>query len=552
MAKPSRYTEEEIQTNVESGAWKTTISQLWDQNATRYPHKEAVEDPFAKLTWAEAKQWTDRVSLNLLELGIERDDAVVIQLPNWNELPLLRVACEKAGVLCAPVQVNLRQKEMEYTLRYLNAAVVVIPWKFRGFDYLQMIENIRPNLPRLRHVLMVSDKVPEEVLSVRKLATEPLGQKYNIQHLQEQRYKPTEVSIINHTTGTTGFPKFAEYPAGANAAWGEGQVPNLKLTINDVIAAVAPAGRGPCLPVYYDAPWVAAKVVMIPWGGGEKGAQEALKMIEARKVTVVCVVPTQLAMMMEQFKLGNYDLGSVRVWYSAGALIPPSLVEEIERKIGGIIISNYGGVDFGGLINLSVEDSREIRKVSVGRPCFGSEIKLVDNSGQEVGAGETGEILGRGSTCSSGYYKDPEKTKETWKDGWFAMGDLGRLDERGNLMIVGRKKDMVIRGGQNIYPAEIENLLLTHPKVQDIAIVGMPDLVMGERVCAYVVPKPGQIFTFEEMVSFLREKGIASFKLPERLEVMDRLPLVADQKVDKKALRQDITSKLILEKEDAR
>lgn len=545
MAKPSRYTQEEIQKFVESGAWKTTISQLWDQNAAKYPHKVAVEDFRGKLTWAEAKRWTDRVALNLLELGIERDAVVVIQLPNCIELRLLRTACEKAGVLCVPVTANMRQREMQYTLSYTDAAGVVIPWRHRGFDYLDMIQGIRPSLPQLRHIFMVGDEVPEGAISVKKLSQEALGQKYvGAGWLEDRRYKPTEVSIINLTTGTTGLPKFAEYPAGANAAWGEGQAPILRLTSSDVVAAIALAARGPCLPVYYDAPWAAARIVMLPWNGPE----DALRAIEAKGVTVACLVPTQLAIMMEQFKLDSYDLRSIRVWYSAGALIPPSLVREVEEEIGGIVISDYGAVDFGGLILPDIDDPQEIRMSTVGKPRSGTEIKLVDDSGKEVGLGEAGEILGRGPMCSSGYYKDPKTTSEAWdKDGWFATGDLGKMDERGNLVIVGRKKDMIIRGGQNIYPSEIESLLITHPKIQDVAVVGMPDRTMGERACAYVVLKLGQTLTFDEMVSFLKEKNIAPFKLPERLEIIGKLPMVSEQKVDKKALRQDIASKLSLE-----
>jgi non-ribosomal peptide synthetase component E (peptide arylation enzyme) len=181
----------------------------------------------------------------------------------------------------------------------------------------------------------------------------------------------------------------------------------------------------------------------------------------------------------------------------------------------------------------------------VGRPFEGNEIKLVDESGQEVPKGETGGIVVRGPCGGTGYYKDPQATKEAFtEDGWFSTGDLGKWDEQGNLMLVGRKKDVIIRGGQNIYPVEVEKLLVTHPKVLDAALVGMPHPVMGERACAYIVPKQGEQFTFHEMVSWLREKGVAPYKLPERLEFLDQMPMVADVKVDKKVLREDIARKL--------
>ena len=190
-------------------------------------------------------------------------------------------------------------------------------------------------------------------------------------------------------------------------------------------------------------------------------------------------------------------------------------------------------------------EPRDQRLLTVGRPSIANEVKIVDESGLEVRQGQVGEIMARGPMCGFGYYKDPEASMKVWtQDGWYHMGDLGKFDEKGNLILIGRAKDMIIRGGQNIYPLEIENLLLTHPKVLDVAIVGMPDPVMGEKACAYVVPKAGQEFKFDEMVSFLKEKKIANYKLPERLEIIGKLPAVAGQKIDKKALQQAIAQKL--------
>ena len=179
------------------------------------------------------------------------------------------------------------------------------------------------------------------------------------------------------------------------------------------------------------------------------------------------------------------------------------------------------------------------------------EVKLLDEEGQEVPSGEIGEVVVRGAVATSGYFRDPETTTQVWgeePDGWFRMGDLGKFDAQGNLYVVGRKKDMIIRGGQNIIPGEVENMLIAHPKILNVAIVAMPDPVMGEKACAYVIPKPGQDFTFEEMISFLKEKKIAPYKLPERLETVARFPMSGDgQKIIKKALSEDVTSKLRVE-----
>ncbi len=181
----------------------------------------------------------------------------------------------------------------------------------------------------------------------------------------------------------------------------------------------------------------------------------------------------------------------------------------------------------------------------MGQPISGNEIKLVDAEGNEVDQGEIGEIMIRGPGSSSGYYKDPEATSQAWtKDGWYKTHDLGKWDERGNLVIMGRERDMIIRGGQNIYPAEVESLLLTHPKVHSAAIVSIPDPIMGERACACVVAKPGEDLSLEEMVSFLKTKRIAAYKLPEELVLLDSLPYLGGLKLDKKTVRASAIEKL--------
>jgi non-ribosomal peptide synthetase component E (peptide arylation enzyme) len=179
-----------------------------------------------------------------------------------------------------------------------------------------------------------------------------------------------------------------------------------------------------------------------------------------------------------------------------------------------------------------------------------TEIKLVDDNGKEVPQGDIGEVWATGPSAVSGYYRDPKATAQAWTtDGWFKMGDLGYLDKDGDLVLVVRKKDMIIRAGQNIYPIEVENLLLTHPKIAAVSIVGIPDPIVGEKACAFVVSAGEEKITFEEMVSFLKEQNLSPYKLPEILEFIDKLPLIADQKVDKKALQEEAIARQVDPKE---
>ena len=519
-----------------------TVSELWDRNAKEYSGRTAIEDPDSALTWAEAALWIDRLALGLVELGFERDDTLVVQLPNSIELHLLRVAGEKAGIRVVPVTSNMRRTELEHILGRTEAAGMVVPLTYRGFNFIDMITEIRPGLPALKHLFVVGDGAPEGAISIREMAGRPLEKNYPADYLEERRYRGGELSLIGHTSGSTGLPKLTMYSPDICSGAGRHFMESLRLTPEDTVAAIAPAARGPNLPVYFSAPWAASKIFMLPWSGPEA----ALELIQERKITVACLVPTQLALMIEEAQKRKYDLSSIRVWESAGAFLPPPLMAEVEEKMGGTVLNNYGSMELGNMTSARLDDPHEVRMNTAGKPIYGVEIKVLDDEGVEVEKGQVGEIKARCLCASLGFYQDEAATREIWDEqGWASMGDLGMIDSRGDLVIVGRKKDMIIRGGQNIYPVEIENLLLTHPKVSNIALVKMPDPVMGEKACAFVVPKKGGDFTIEEMASFLSEKGIAPYKTPERLEIIDTLPLMADgQKVDKNVLERDIEEKL--------
>ncbi len=543
MAKPTRYTPEMIEEYKEKGYWvQTTLSDIWDSNGREYPDKEAIVDSKTRLTWGEANQWIDRLALGFLELGISKDELIVIQLPNSVELCLLRVACERAGLFCLPVLRTWRQREMGYALERVNAVGVVIPGTFREFDYFEMIQAIRPRLPKLRHIFTVDDRAPEGVISIKEMVKNPLEKKYPKGYLEGKKCKADEFSLIAPTSGTTGLPKFIESPIASRIYMGKIFIERFGLTDEDIIGVFCPAVGGPNHPTYFSAPIVSAKVVMLEHFSSE----EAFKLIEKEKISFASVVPAQLAIMMRDPMHKEYDLSSLRLFNCSGAALAPQLGMEVEEKLGCPIVQTYGAMDSGGMTLHSFYDNADVRLFTIGKPAGGNEVKLVDDAGKEVPRGNAGEILVRGPTLVSGYYDDPETTRQVWTgDGWYKTSDLGTFDESGNLVIVGRKKEIIIRGGQNIYPVEIENLLVAHPKVSNVAVVKMPDPVMGEKACAYVVPKQGQDFTFDDMVSFLKKNAVAAYKLPERMEIVGALPMVAEgQKVDKKALEKDIGEKL--------
>ena len=540
----TRYTEELIKDYVEKGFWHPTllISDLVEQSARDYPDKEAAVDSKTRLTWKEVSQQIDMIARGLLDLGFKRDDVVATQLPNSVEYFLLFFACEKAGVIMATTQHTFRQAEMEPILRQAKAKGIIITRKFRDFDYFSMIEELRPGLPELKHVIVVGDDIPEGTVSLTEIMHRDLEDRYPPHYFQQIRFKPYEVTRIFNTSGTTGTPKCIERPVAPRILAGKILTERLGIVHDDVIMASWNLGAGVTLFVtQICAPLVGAKLVTLEHFTPEL----ACEVIERERVSVLTLLPAQMATLLDYPDLDRYDLSSLRVIFTGTQFLTPELGARVEAKLKCLVVTVYGSGDTAAISATSVNDSQEVRLRTVGRPLEGNEVKIIDSDGNPVPQGEVGEVCVTGPNLVSGYFGNPELTRELWQDSWFCTGDAGKIDEEGHVVLFGRKRDVIIRGGQNIYTSEIEELLMQHPKVNDVAIVRMPDPVMGEKQCAYVIPKRGQTFDSEEMISFLQSKKLATYKLPERLEILAEFPLVAaGNKVDKIRLEQDITGKL--------
>jgi len=540
----SRYTKELINEYVTRGFWHPTllISDLVSQSARDYPDKEALIDAKTRLTWKEVSQRVDMLARGLLDTGLERDDVVATQLPNSVEYFLLFFACEKAGVIMATAQHTFRQAEMEPILRQTRAKVLIITRKFRGFDYYDMIEELRPNLPALEKIIMVGDDVPEGTISLNEMMHRNLEDKYPPDYLQSIRFKPYEVTRIFNTSGTTGVPKCVERPVAPRILAGKTLTERMKITGDDVIMASWNLGAGVTLfMTQISSPLTGAKLITLE----HFTPPVACEMIEREKVSVLTLVPAQMALLLDYPELGKHDFSSLRVIFTGTQFLTPELGARIEEKLGCPIVIVYGAGDTSCISSTSIDDTQDVRLKTVGCLMEGNEAEIVDSDGNPVTRGEIGEVRVTGPNLVSGYFGNPEMTRQVWHDGWYNTGDAGKIDEDGHLVLMGRKRDVINRGGQNIYPVEIEELLMQHPKVSNVAIVRMPDPVMMEKQCAYVIPKRGQTFTIEEMVSFLRSKKVANYKLPERLEIMEEFPLVAAGiKVDRMHLEEDIAQKL--------
>jgi len=545
--KPIRYDEKEIEKYVSDGYWKNTIlPDYWEQNAERWPDKEALVDSLGtRLTWQQAVLRINRISLALVKgLGLERDDRLMIQLPNIAEQVLVRLASEKAGILSIPEMPTFRHSELRWIGEQTQPVGVVIPRTYRTFDYYEMIKDLQPDLPHLKHIIIAGDEVPEGCLSLKEMMRYPWEEEYELRELETRKLDPIyEVGFLVSTTGTTGKPKIVEHRIAAREIWtAEAHIRNWEISYTDVVVAFAPlAGAAGGTPAYVTAPVAGAKIVL----GHEYEGEEICQLIEREKATVLALVPAQLSRLL-QLPLEKYDLSSLRFLKTAGGYLSPHQAQEAEERFGCPILGTFGSQDTGSVSGVPLSASKEARYTTVGRVHPGVEIKVLDEQAREVKAGDVGTLYFRGPGNSIGYYRNIEMTlAEAFdQEGWATTGDLVMLTDDGWLKVAGRKKDIIIRGGQNIYPQEIEDYLSLCPQVNEAAVVAMPDTVMGERACAFVTLRKGETFTFEDMVNYLKSKKIAMFKIPERLEIIEYMPLAGAAKVDKKELTRLMTEKL--------
>jgi non-ribosomal peptide synthetase component E (peptide arylation enzyme) len=544
--RPIRYTDEMINEFKRDKYWTDEIFyDFWARNAKELGNREALVDSKYRVTWAQAKELIDNLAYAWVKLDIPKDARIIIQAPNSVYGFLARVASERAGLISLTVYPYLREKELEYMLERTQATAVCIPQIYRKFNYLEMYKGLVGKSKNLKYYFLFDEEVPADApkgtFSLIKLAHQPMdesGQKL----LDERRFSSTnDVGLLTSTTGTTGLPKLVEWPIASRVCTSKARIDAWKLTKDDITCAIAPhAGGAAGTLTYFAAPLAGAKTVLME----EFDPEGALTLIEKEKVTAIGVVPTHLVRMLEGDET-KHNISSLRFIRSAGGYLPPQVAEEAEQRFKATITSDLGTQDVGSVSGCSIDDPGEVRRRTVGRMLPGNKVRLLDDDGKDVKDGEPGQLWFRGPHAPAGYYRDPETTAPVFdKDGWTTTGDIVKSEE-GFLWIMGRSKDMIIRGGQNIYPAETEGILNEHPKVASVAIVGYPDREMGERACAYVVTKGGETFTKDEMVAFLKSKKLAAFKLPERLEIVAALPTVGDSgKVDKKVLKAELEKKV--------
>lgn len=544
--KPIRWTGEMVNYYFSQGWWDNrTFGDIYDEYARKSPDKVAFIDSYRQVTFAQLKQITDRFALGLLELGFEKDDLVICQLPNCIEVVALRLACGKAGVILLSANIALRETELAHFCRQTSPKGAMFLAEYHGFNFYHLYCQLQKDFPSLQYLMVVGDKAPEGAIRVEDMFNRPLEERYPADYLAKTKFDATwSISQILATTGTTGLPKLIE--------WTDNNIKHhtyhyyhvWQLTNEERPYVASFFWSGPSMPGFSASVQAGGTVVF----QDEFDPEKALAVIEKEKATFITGLPIHMIQMARHPNFARYDVGSVKFLSYAGAPFPAGVMGEVEEKFNAPVLAFYGAVDSSIVISILDKNvPHEVRYRAVGNVANGNELKLLDDDRQEVASGEIGTVYVRGPSCCGGYFKNPEMTLERWAamglEGWFNMEDLGRFDEYGNLMLVGRKSDMILRGGQNVFPAEIEGFLNGHPKVLNVAVISMPDPLLGERICAFVVPRQGENLAGEEMVSYLQEKKIARYKIPERLEIMSEFPMVGD-KVNKRALKELIARKL--------
>jgi fatty-acyl-CoA synthase len=518
-----------------------TLSQVLSQTADRFPDRPAVIYQGRRLTYRDLDEAVDQLARGLMALGVKKGDKIGLWMPNRPEWVVAYFAIARIGAVVVPMNTRYKAHEVHYILENSEATALFMVDSFVGIDYVSMIEGVRKDLPGLQHVIVHGDH--RGGMATFEQVSELGGEHLPDGALEEREATcdPQDNVFILYTSGTTGNPKGAML-SHHNIAQNARQVTEVLHASEDDVFLLG-------VPFFHCFGCVMGIAGAITWGASlipmpVFKAKEALELVEEEAVSVLYGVPTMFVLELEEARKGKadrsrYDIASLRTGIMAGAPCPVEVMRGTMEELGCNVSIAYGLTEASPVITMTrFDDSLERRVETVGRPLPGIEVKIADDGHQPLPAGEMGELACRGYNVMLGYYKMPDKTAEVIDaDGWLYSGDLATMDEEDYVRIVGRKKDMLITGGFNVYPAEIEEYLFTHPKVQNVSVVGVSDTVMGEVAIAYIIPREGESLDPQEIVDYCAGE-IANFKVPRYVEVVSAFPMTQSGKVQKFLLRE--------------
>ena len=537
-----------------------TIGELLDETAEKFPTKEAIiyVEQNLRYTYREFQDVCNTIAKGLMSMGVRKGDHIAIWASNIPEWVITQYASAKIGAVLVTVNTSYQSQELEYLLKQSDATTLLLMEEFKGASYLEIFKDICPEVTEQLSGDLTSSRFPK-LKNIVFLGDDPQSGMYTWQHLiragaeisdealQEiqQSLVPDEVINMQYTSGTTGFPK--------------GVMLTHSNIINNAINVAECQGLTDadkiCIPVPF---FHCFGCVMGTLAAVAKGATMVplvtfdpllvLKAVEQERCTALYGVPTMFIAELNHPEFREYDLSSLRTGIMAGSTCPTEVMKKVVQEMGiREITIAYGQTEASPVITQTrTDDSIERRVSTVGRALENVEVKIIDpTTGETVPNGVQGELCTRGYLVMKGYYKMEDQTLTAIDgDSWLHTGDLATMDDEGYLQITGRLKDMIIRGGENIYPREIEEFLYTHPKISDVQIVGVPDEKFGEQVAAFIKVKEGEHLSVEEVKSYCIGK-ISRYKIPYYVEIIDEYPMTASGKIQKFKLKEYAVRELV-------
>ncbi|KAJ8026995.1 Acyl-CoA synthetase family member 2, mitochondrial [Holothuria leucospilota] len=535
-----------------------TIGVALQETAEKFPYKDAFVygAEGVRHTYRQLLDEVDCLAAGLMTTGIKKGDRVGIWGPNIKEWILTQYACARIGAILVNVNPAYRVEETVYALRMVGMKAIVAPRAFMTQDYYSMLREICPELETTKPGNLRSARLPDlrtiviagnENLKGTFSFDDVMDKGHNTRHDVENSGRDLQFDEginIQFTSGTTGYPKGAllTHHGLLNNSYYFGQ--RLGYCEEGAVAACP-------LPLYHVAGTIIGSLSVIVHGATcvfpspTFEPQALLKSIQDEKCTIFPGVPTVYIVTLNHPDIDKYDTRSIRFCAMGASPCPEEVLKLVKSKLNVTPLVVYGMTESGPVSALTNHgDPPQVTLTTVGKPFHHTEVKVIDPQTKKIlPVNECGEVCMRSYGNMKGYWDDPEKTKETIIDGWMHSGDLGKMDEKGNISIVGRIKEIIIRGGVNIFPAEIEDFLYQHPKVETVQVVGVPDEIMGEEVCACIKLKQGETSTAEEIKALCKGK-ISHFKIPRYVEFVESFPMTVTLKVKKFALRDIVAKKL--------
>ena len=533
-----RLDRQRIERGYADGYWRAELAyDLIAEHAAQRPHALAVIDGERRTSWSELDTLCKRLALHLIEIDLRPGDAVAVQLPNWLEYVVCLHAVQMTGAVVVQPGADWRATELEYALNVGPAKVLIIPAQFAEHDFCAMADAVRPRMQDLQHVIVARGTPPPNTLSLDAMLADPIELRNDPASLQRCRPSADDVLRIVFTSGTTGRPKPIMHTNNTSAHSSRTLIGDFGFGTHDVILSYVPLSTnyGAIMGLYLHAASGATVVMMDRFS-----ATRALQLVEREGITFIPGTPTAFIALQNSAELPKCDLGSLRLMMSAGASFAMQAIRDLRAAIASTFIESYGMNEFGMGFWCSMDDDPDIVIGSIGQPIPGLSARVVDDKGKDVAQGESGELIIRSAGMCAGYHDRQEANEQSWdSEDWFHSGDLATIDAARNFRIVGRSKEVIIRGGANVSPREVEEALATEPRIREVSVIGIPDDYYGEVVCACIIARARQPVSSEEVQAYLNTR-LAAYKIPSVVVMVEEFPLNAMGKVQKAVLLEHV------------